>query len=499
MQCKEVNSPRDIASSPSSATALRKLDNETANQIPNGTTQHSNKPPLKHEAVSRTTCQICKDRPIVPKGRLDNEWVECEINSCMSWFHVSCLLTCNTRKHMLFSPSNQPKDSLFICHNCFEHRKEKDTDEISQAVTRFLQVLGDMGLPTRIESTGTELQPVSINHELDALRTDDHQETNDRLQGGNAQEGSSLNFEPAKQERYQSADQSLVKNLIQKIHEAIYNYDIEVREANERFGEKDNPVFQRPLPLWEFVDHGKNLEEGHPWFVDFDPRPTGKIYSMCHAPITAALRSMLQTSPNSPLNTDPSLNDLTFSQVHIGLITWFVFDILNNEIDLYELSNMEPIRAMRAAVYDAGEARWEAGGHHLLREIQLRTWEKTENQKQLPQIEKVFNRKLGDFLYPLTKEFGQHSHYRLDIIEHSIRLWSYLRPLEGKLTMIKSNKVGDLFDSREADGFEGTVTEKHLPRDSQTVVRWVLSRGFKYEERNVYRSQGFLVKGRVVI
>jgi hypothetical protein len=93
--------------------------------------------------------------------------------------------------------------------------------------------------------------------------------------------------------------------------------------------------------------------EVQPWYSIDGP---ARKQCLNHAPITAALRSILQTPDNKPLEIDPNLRNLTFSQVHTGFVSWFVFDILNDELGLYELPNMKPLRATMAAVNHFGEA-----------------------------------------------------------------------------------------------------------------------------------------------
>ncbi|KAF4624697.1 hypothetical protein G7Y89_g13473 [Cudoniella acicularis] len=492
-QFKRVISPPNRARNPSSAMTSHKSNKQTAGQNPNVTTRRSKLDIPKHEESPLATCEICEDEQTNTENSLG--WVECEISSCKSWFHVACLLTCNETRRMLFSPSNQLKDSIFICYNCLDRSETENSEEISSAVSRFLQALEKIGLPTRRENIEAKLCPEPISQHKGAPWTEGYQQPSGSLE----EESHNITFELASQERYQGFEETIIRNLIRQIHEAIFNYDFEVRVAAERFEVTTNEDlrFRNPLAAWEFVDPGKNSEAGHPWF-ELDA--ADRKHPMAHAPITAVLRSMLRSPSNVPLDIDLDMQSLTFSQVHIGLITWFVFDILNNKIDLYNLPNMGPLRAMRSAVFSAAGARWPGSAIHLLREVELRTWEKPEFERQVLLNEKMFHRKLEDFLEPLTKQYriGHFSNARFDVIVHSLRLWSYLQPLGGMLTMIEP-KIGEIFDSADQDAYDTKGTQQFPTKGSQERIRWILSRGFQYEESNLHEPRTCKVKARVVI
>jgi len=167
-----------------------------------------------------------------------------------------------------------------------------------------------------------------------------------------------VEFELAREEKYNGMDGTLVKSLVRNLHQYIYDYDIEIRGIIECHSKSSDVQTKRPLEHWELVDANQGVVGGQQWFqmdkIIDEQSPT-------HAPITAALRTMLGTSDEKTLEIALSLKSLTFSQVHIGLVSWFVFDVLDNKIDLYGLANMKPMRVLMAAVKNAGDASKQVG------------------------------------------------------------------------------------------------------------------------------------------
>jgi len=140
---------------------------------------------------------------------------------------------------------------------------------------------------------------------------------------------------PAREERYQCCDQSQVKDL----HKSISEYDLEIWETIKQFGDiKDRDIIENPLNSWNSFDNRMSIIAGQQWF-----EVEGEItnLSQSHLPITASLRRMQNT-----LRISPRFKALSFSQVHTGFISWFVFDVLGNKIDLYDLPRMKLMRVI---------------------------------------------------------------------------------------------------------------------------------------------------------
>lgn len=102
---------------------------------------------------------------------------------------------------------------------------------------------------------------------------------------------------------------------------------------------------------------------------------------------------------------------------------------------------------------------------------------------------------------PLTKDFDRitsWSHGRANIIEVTLRLWSYLKSLQGRLIMIQP-AIGDLFDSKFHEAYDENG-QQHLPRkNSKLKILWILCRGFRIEEDGLEESRILTIKARVII
>lgn len=160
-------------------------------------------------------------------------------------------------------------------------------------------------------------------------------------------------FEPAREEKFQGLDNDEVVDLIYKLDQFIYDYNKEVMETIERFGDGDDAWINRPLAQWNLIDAGQRFVEGQPWYLLDYP---AKIPTINHLPITAALRRMLDISGDKALEISPNLDSLSFSQVHTAFVGWFVIDVLRNKLDIYGLPSMKPMRAMMAAVKEFADA-----------------------------------------------------------------------------------------------------------------------------------------------
>jgi hypothetical protein len=93
-------------------------------------------------------------------------------------------------------------------------------------------------------------------------------------------------------------------------------------------------------------------------------------------------------------------------------------------------------------------------------------------------------RKMETYLEPLTKEFNKitpWSHHRAQLIETTIRLWSYFEAPGGMFKPIQP-EIGSIFNPREQDGYDEDG-EKYIPdKRLKKKVLWVIRRGFQYAE-----------------
>ena len=267
--------------------------------------------------------------------------VQCDIKNCGSWFHLKCILFSKDSRRMLVFPAKGMKGAEFVCPNCLDSVARID---IGSTIERLKKRLSSEEL-TRINSSelmGSSAQNADKQHNLL------------QAEGINLEEPSAPAFELAREEIYHGYDEGGVDDLVSNLHQSILDYNIEVCQAIDRSSTQNQTCIRKPLAAWELNCGCDGTIEARPWYYVEDP-----VRKQCnaHAPITAALRSILRTPDNKPLEIDLELRSLNFSQVHTGFISWFVHDILNDELRLYNLPNMRPLRAMMAAVNHFGEAR----------------------------------------------------------------------------------------------------------------------------------------------
>lgn len=276
--------------------------------------------------------------------------LECDIDSCQSWYHLSCIQWDKSRRCILISLTTGTKDFEFICEDCFSMQPSQYTNEVPQAFRHIKE---------RIESIKKAAGPASEEiPEANIPESPPIQEHRPSIRvqavgSWGLDNSGTTEFELAREEAFQGFQQGKIMGLLQDIDAAIYNYDREVHYTNKLYSDGSDVYMDNPLSVWNVIDAGHDLVEGSEWFRLDDGR---KNLSIGHHPITAALRLLLSTSIHRPLCIAPELKKLNFSQVHIGLIYWFVFDLLNNELNFYDIPNMKPLRAMMSAVADFGNA-----------------------------------------------------------------------------------------------------------------------------------------------
>jgi hypothetical protein len=110
-------------------------------------------------------------------------------------------------------------------------------------------------------------------------------------------------------------------------------------------------------------------------------------------------------------------------------------------------------------------------------------------------------RKMETYLEPLTKEFDKitpWSHHRAQLIETTIRLWSYFEAPGGMFTVIQP-AIGSIFDPREQEGYtedgDNYIPDKRLKKS----VLWVRRRGFRYAEKTSDGLRETSVKAIVLV
>jgi hypothetical protein len=90
-------------------------------------------------------------------------------------------------------------------------------------------------------------------------------------------------------------------------------------------------------------------------------------------------------------------------------------------------------------------------------------------------------RRLEAFLAPMTKKIGKidpRSESRASIIKHTIELWSYLDAAHGTLEIIQPT-IGAAFDGRTCENADDELQSRRI---QNMQVKWVLRRGFRFEE-----------------
>ena len=131
----------------------------------------------------------------------------------------------------------------------------------------------------------------------------------------------------------------------------------------------------------------------------------------------------------------------------------------------------------------------------------MRTWYKPEFQHTLLLNEKRFREELEAFLEPLTKDYDKinsWSHGRANIIEVTLKLWSYLQSLQGRLVMIQP-AIGSPFDTKLHEAYDQDGLQQYPRKNSKNKVLWVLCRGFQYQEDGLEEPRVLTVKARVII
>lgn len=428
--------------------------------------------------------------------------IKCDIESCPTWYHLSCVLFNKRVKQIFYSLATGTKDTIFVCQNCCNPVREDLTNAVAKATSDFREAIKRINQLVRAEKGGwpQTFFPSPPQEEYITYTSEQNAES---LELTTLE---TTDFEPAREERYQGFEKEKIDSLLSCIESAVYDYDRDISCANQLFRDGNDVVKETPLKIWSDIDPGQHFLSGNEWF---GINGTSGNLSQSHAPITAALRRMLKTPNDKPLQISSDLKDTTFSQVHIALINWFIFDLLDNKLNIYHFANMKPLRATLAAVANFGDSSttsspllspkhkvivgsnekigWKGNGRHVVREVQLRAWHKTQFREEV--IENVgwqgeLIRRLEAFMEPLTNKIGKldlWSPSRANIIKYTIELWSYLVAANGRLDIIQPT-IGGGFDGRECENVEGELQSGGM---ENRKVKWVMRRGFRFSEGGI--------------
>jgi hypothetical protein len=300
-------------------------------------------------------CGNCHQIARKSRAKTDILMLQCEIKTCLTWYHLSCIIGPKRGKSILFSHKMGTEDFHFVCTKCVNVLGDQYTDQVSCAIEHIKFTIEDVknrgNAGSDAISEGSDA--ISVAYMYEPLAIARH-----RLSLGEhaygLDDGSGMSqFALTRDEKFQGLEQSIITSLLEEIYQAIYNYDRQVCYTRQLLVDDVNTNINNPLEEWDMIDVGYNLTEGSEWFRLCDHMNTP---STSHKPITATLRQLLNTPQDKQLTISSELKSLPFSKIHMSLIYWFVLDILSSKINIYELPNMKPMRAMMAAVANFGDA-----------------------------------------------------------------------------------------------------------------------------------------------
>jgi hypothetical protein len=177
-------------------------------------------------------------------------------------------------------------------------------------------------------------------------------------------------FDLAQEVKYQGFEEEKIKHLLYCIQNSTFKYRCELAAVNEmlRDGRDCDNQINQPLKFWNLIDPSEACLVGKEWFRLKDARGTPfeiQIPSESHAPITAALRRILKVPEGERLTLSSELKELGFSHVYTAFVNWFVFDVINNELDILAVPSMQPLKNMMEAVTNFGDASKFPFSHFL--------------------------------------------------------------------------------------------------------------------------------------
>ena len=227
-----------------------------------------------HQGVHFGVCSVCSKQRNGQESQGCIAMFQCQMQFCRRWYHATCLISVN---HLLFTPKCDFTNSLLVCT---EHLWEGGPDEVSQALqTPEKFNTATQQKPTNLAGSmesgdsepGRSLDTITALEQNQALQTPQpecrfsekvasSQSTDMTIQ----RQGE---FLPARDERYQCCDPSLVKDLAQRLHKSISEYDLEIWETIKQFGDiKDRDLIRNPLNSWSSFDNRMSIIAGQQWF-----------------------------------------------------------------------------------------------------------------------------------------------------------------------------------------------------------------------------------------
>jgi hypothetical protein len=110
-------------------------------------------------------------------------------------------------------------------------------------------------------------------------------------------------------------------------------------------------------------------------------------------------------------------------------------------------------------------------------------------------------RRMEAYLDPLTNNFekiSRWSHTGANIIEYTLKLWSYLQSLRGKFVVIRP-EIGSFFNSRFHEAYDKKGMEQYPDKHEKKKISWILRRGFQVIEDGIDGPRILTVKAHVVL
>lgn len=138
-----------------------------------------------------------------------------------------------------------------------------------------------------------------------------------------------------KEDKFKGFEEDIITGLLSSIDSIVRDYSDESHGARQYYrGGENESYIDNPLKEWHVVDPGYKLTEGCEWSSIDDCAQTE--HPTEHRSITAALRQLLKVAQGQKLIMPSEMEEITFSQLHMALVNWFIFDILGSKRDLYE-------------------------------------------------------------------------------------------------------------------------------------------------------------------
>lgn len=110
-------------------------------------------------------------------------------------------------------------------------------------------------------------------------------------------------------------------------------------------------------------------------------------------------------------------------------------------------------------------------------------------------------RRMEAYLEPLTNNFekiSRWSHHGANIIEYTLKLWSYLQSLRGKFVVIHPT-IGSFFNSQLHEAYDQKGTQQYPDKRVKKKIVWILRRGFQHIEDGIDGHRVLTIKSHVVL